>query len=82
MINELTDEKLDELMQEMIIKVPQLRRLWTWKEGEETLQDNLKLSIAFNLLVAARLNAIRQVLTLMDELSPDELKAELEREIR
>ena len=43
-------EYFDNLLQEMICEVPQLRRLWTWKDDGETLQDNIKLGIVFDLL--------------------------------
>jgi hypothetical protein len=43
-------EYFDNLLQDMICEVPQLRRLWTWKDEGEILQDNIKLGIVFDLL--------------------------------
>jgi len=51
---EYDGEYFDELLQKMICEVPQLRRLWTWKDGTgetgEILQDNIKLGIVFDLM--------------------------------
>jgi len=44
-------DALDELLQKMLGEVPQLRRLWTWKDDDGTLlQDNIKLGIVFDLI--------------------------------
>lgn len=49
----LTDEYLNNLLQKLILEVPQLRKLWSWSDGEETFQDNIKLSIVFDLIEKA-----------------------------
>lgn len=55
MVDMLTPEEgsgeyFDDLLQIMLGEVPQLLRLWTWKDDGKQIQDNIKLGIVFDLL--------------------------------